>query len=124
VYFSYPLLLRKERGKIQQVEIKQSQLEFERQQKEREIVNSINIQHNNSVMLNQQIAAQQQQVSYSRVLRDAEQTRFFAGESSFFLVNTREMALINSEIRLYELKVRYAKATAQLFWASGTLLAQ
>ena len=124
VYFSYPLLLRKERGKIQQVEIKQSQLEFERQQKEREIVNSINIQHNNSVMLNQQIATQQQQVSYSRVLRDAEQTRFFAGESSFFLVNTREMALINSEIRLYELKVRYAKATAQLFWASGTLLAQ
>jgi outer membrane protein TolC len=124
VYFSYPLLLRKERGKIQQVEIKQSQLEFERQQKEREIVNSINIQHNNSVMLGQQIAAQKQQVTFSRVLRDAEQTRFFAGESSFFLVNTREMALINSEIRLYELQVRYAKATAQLYWASGTLLAQ
>lgn len=122
--FSYPLLLRKERGKLQRVEIKQMQIAAERIQKEREVTINIQTSHNNWITLQSQVQTQTSQVAYSRTLRDAEQTRFFTGESSFFLVNTREMALINSQIRLYELQARLKKTQASLFWASGTLIAQ
>lgn len=122
--FSYPLLLRKERGKLQRVEIKQMQVSADRQQKERELSNSIRINQNNWLMLESQVQIQTVQVGYSRALRDAEQTRFFTGESSFFLVNTRELALVNSEIRLYELQIRLAKTQALLYWSAGSLIAQ
>lgn len=122
--FNYPLLLRKERGKLQRVEIKQLQVSADRQQKEREVTNNIRVNQNNWMLLESQIRTQSTQVGYSRNLRDAEQTRFFTGESSFFLVNTREMALINSEIRLYELQVRLAKTQAMLYWSAGALIAQ
>lgn len=122
--FSYPLLLRKERGKLQRVEIKQLQVSADRQQKEREVTNNIRVNQNNWMLLESQIRTQSTQVGYSRNLRDADQTLFFTGESSFFLVNTREMALINSEIRLYELQVRLAKTQAVLYWSAGALIAQ
>lgn len=122
--FSMPILLRKERGKLQRVEIKQMQVSAERLQKEREVSANIQTSHNNWLTLQTQVQTQTTQVGYSRALRDAEQTRFFTGESSFFLVNTREMALINSEIRLYELQSRLQKTQASLFWASGSLIAQ
>lgn len=123
-HFTSPLFLRKERGRLQRVEIKQMQVSAERLQKEREVTNNIQTSHNNWITLQSQIQTQTTQVGYSRMLRDAEQTRFFTGESSFFLVNTREMALINSEIRLYELQVKLKKTQASLLWASGTLIAQ
>ena len=123
VQFSYPLLLRKERGKLQRIEIKQIQLTANLQQKQREIVTGIRINHTNWIMLQSQMATQMQQMTFQRELRDAEQFRFFAGESSFFLVNTREMTLINAELRLYELQVRAAKTKALLYWSSGTPLA-
>lgn len=123
VQFSYPLLLRKERGKLQRIEIKQLQLTANLQQKQREIVTGIRINHTNWIMLQSQMTTQMQQLTFQRELRDAEQFRFFAGESSFFLVNTREMTLINSELRLYELQVRAAKTKAMLYWSSGTPLA-
>lgn len=123
VSFSYPIFLRQERGKIQLTEIKMRQNELERIQREREISTEIETGYNNWVTLESQIGTQQKMVSNAVILRDGEQQRFNNGESSFFLVNTRELALINSQVRLAELQVRYAKNKAQLYWAAGTPLA-
>lgn len=121
--FTYPLFLRKERGKMQQIQIKQMQLNAAFLQKQREITISIKINHANWVMLQSQTMAQTSQLVLLTQLRDAEQTKFNSGESSFFLVNTREMALINSQLRLYELETRAAKTRAMLYWSTGGLLA-
>ncbi|MFN8712751.1 MAG: TolC family protein [Bacteroidota bacterium] len=121
--FSYSLFLRQERGKLKLTEIKQQQVAFDRQQAEREITNEINQVYNNWLALEKQLLLQQQQVINAGLLRDGEQRRFDAGESSFFLVNTRETALISAQIKLFEMQAKYAKVKAELYWAAGSLIA-
>ena len=61
-------------------------------------------------------------VNNAATLRNAEQIRFENGESSLFLVNTRERSLIDAQIKLAEIKSKYAKAKVELQWASGIRL--
>ncbi len=117
--FSYPLFLRQERGKLAQVEIKQDQNAFDQQQRLREINNEIYAAYQGRLAYEKQVQLQEKQVAYAQALRDGEQTRFENGESSFFLVNTREMALINSQIKLYELHAKYALSKAELQYYAG-----
>ncbi|GAB4133813.1 MAG: TolC family protein [Bacteroidia bacterium] len=121
--FSYNLFLRQERGKVQLVEVKQQQLAFERQQREREITIGIQSVYNNWIALESQLITQEKQVRNAQMLRDGEQQRFNAGESSFFLVNTRENSLISAQIKYYELQAKYAKNKAELYWSAGRLIA-
>ncbi|MCA6363136.1 MAG: TolC family protein [Bacteroidetes bacterium] len=123
ITFSYSLFLRQERGKLALTEIKQQQVAYEKQQMQRDITTEINQVYNNWLALEQQLRLQEQQVRNAELLRDGEQRRFDAGESSFFLVNTRETALINAQIKYYETQAKYAKTKAEMYWAAGRLLA-
>ncbi|MCU0432328.1 MAG: TolC family protein [Bacteroidia bacterium] len=123
ITFSYSLFLRQERGKLALTEIKQQQVAFEKQQMQRDIGTEINQVYNNWVALELQLRLQEQQVQNTELLRDGEQRRFDAGESSFFLVNTRETALISAQIKFYEMQAKYAKTKAELYWAAGRLIA-
>lgn len=122
--FSYSLFLRQERGKLQLTEIKQQQVALEQQQLVREVGNEVNAVYNDWVALELQLRIQRAQVRNAELLRDGEQRRFDAGESSFFLVNTRETTLISAEIKLRELQAKYAKTQAELYWSAGQLIAR
>ncbi|GAB2523914.1 TolC family protein [Spirosoma aerophilum] len=122
VDLTFPLFLRKERGKLRQVQIKAKQLTLERQQTCREIANDVQAAWNDLQALNRQIAVQQQTVVNQRILLRAEQAKFDMGESSLFLVNSRETKLIDLQLKLEELKVKYQKAVAALWYAAGTNL--
>lgn len=122
VTFSYSLFLRQERGKLALTEIKQQQVAFEKQQMQRDITTEINQVYNNWLALEQQLRILDQQVKNAELLRNGEQQRFDAGESSFFLVNTRESALISAQIKYYETLAKYAKTKAEMYWAAGRLL--
>jgi outer membrane protein TolC len=63
---------------------------------------------------------QQQAVANQRRLVQAEQQRFSLGESSLFLINTRESKLIDLSVKLEELRTKYQKALAGLWYAAGT----
>ncbi|MBO0948030.1 TolC family protein [Fibrella forsythiae] len=115
-----PLFLRKERGKLRQVQVKGQQLTLERQQTVRDIQNDILAARNEMVNLNQQILVQQQTVANQRRLVQAEQQRFALGESSLFLVNSRESKLIDLGVKLEELRTKYKKAIAALWYAAGS----
>ena len=41
-------------------------------------------------------------------MRQSEQTRFENGESSVFLLNTREAVLVSTRLKLAELQAKYA----------------
>ena len=62
---------------------------------------------------------QREAVALSRRLLDAEQSRFEAGESSLFLVNQRERALLDETIKLAEAEAKRVMATAKLATALG-----
>ncbi len=117
--FYFPLFLRKERAKVQQANIKLSQAGFERTQASREILNSINAFYNDLKNLESLLTIQESMVNNYQLLVSGEQEKFANGESSLFLVNTREAALLSSELKFIELQFKYAKTKAELLWAAG-----
>lgn len=119
--FSVPLFLRQERGKLGLVRIKRSQADFERQQLSREIRTRIEVSRNEMSALQEQIRIQEEQVRNAERMLQGEQFRFDSGEGSVFLMNTRENALINSRIKLEELKSKFGKSRALLYWSAGNL---
>jgi outer membrane protein TolC len=120
--FYSSLFLRKERGKLQQANIKIKNIDFEAKVVKREIVNDLLANFNNLKNLEQIIEIQTELVKNSFALRNAEQLRFENGESSLFLVNMRERSLIEAQIKQAEINSKYAKAKVQLQWSSGIKL--
>ncbi|MCU0389817.1 MAG: TolC family protein [Thermoflexibacter sp.] len=117
--FSFPLYLRKERAKVQQANIKLQQTQFERTQVNRELLNQINAIYNDLKNIENLLVLQESMVNNNRILLVGEQERFALGESSLFLVNTRETSFLSAEIKFIELQFKYAKAKAELLWAAG-----
>lgn len=121
VNFSVPLFLREERGKLGLTKLKIQQTTFEQQQLRRDIEIQVQTSWNELLAMREQINVQAQQVVNAGRMLDGEQFRFSAGESSIFLINARENALINSRIKLVELRTKYAKSKAFLYWSAGSL---
>ena len=117
---TFPLFLRKERGKLRQVQIKSQQLNLERQQTGRDIANDVQAAWNELKTLEGLIAVQQQTVVNQQTLVQAEQQKFDIGESSLFLINSRETKLIDLQVKLEDLRAKYQKAVAALWYAAGT----
>lgn len=120
VDFTFPLFLRKERGKLRQVQLKSQQLTLERQQTGRDIVNGVQAAWNELKALESQLALQRQTVANQQALLQAEQQKFDMGESSLFLINSRETKLIDLQVKQAELQAKYQKAVANLWYAAGT----
>jgi outer membrane protein TolC len=119
--FKSSLFLRKERGKFQlsTLKIKETNLAF--QQGKRELSNGVLIAFNELENIEKLRAIQQALVENASLLRDAEITRFDAGESSLFLVNQRERTLIEAQSKLAELIAKYAFAKTNLYFAAGII---
>ena len=67
----------------------------------------------------QLVLIQRDLVINATLLRDAEEIRFEAGESSLFLVNQRERTLIEAQAKLVELEAKYAQSKNNLQFVSG-----
>lgn len=120
VDFVFPLFLRKERGKLREVQVKNRQVNLERQQTSRDIQNTVQAAYNQLQALARQVALQQQTIQNQQRLLSAEQQKFDIGESSLFLVNSRETKLIDLRLKGEELKTKYQKAIAELHYVAGT----
>ena len=51
----------------------------------------------------------------------AEKTMFDSGESSLFIINSREMSYINSQLKLNELFIKKKKAVLEFDYSLGIL---
>lgn len=118
---AFPLFLRRERGKLREVQVKNQQVVLERQQTGRDITNDVQSAYNQLRALARQEAVQQQTIDNQRRLLDAELQKFGLGESSLFLVNARETKLIDLQVKGEELKTKYQKAVAELYFVAGTV---
>ncbi|MEQ8413562.1 MAG: TolC family protein [Imperialibacter sp.] len=121
VDFVFPLLLRKERAKLKIVKIKQQEYDLKITQKNREVINKIQQSYNKVYTLEEMIDQQREmQVNYERMLQ-AELTKFENGESSIFLINSRENKKLQGQIKLIELEAKYNRSLGELKWATGKL---
>ena len=119
VDFSFPLFLRKERAKLKSVNIKQQENELKLSQKLREITNKVNQSYNKCLTLRDMIAEQERMIANYIILLEGERTKFNNGESSIFLINSRENKRIAAEIKLIELQAEYGKTLGKLWWSAG-----
>ena len=117
--FAMPLFLRKERGKLQQVRIKQQSTGFELNLTRREIMNDIYAAYNEIRNYENQLRIQQDATNNQAILVRAEQRKFDIGESTLFLIKTRESKLIEMRTKVESLKSKYEKALANLAYMAG-----
>jgi len=121
VDFSFPVFLRKERGDLRLADIKLLEINYAQEQKTVEQSNKIEQYKNELKVLEQQTQLFSQLVKNYDALLTAEKRNFDAGESSLFLVNAREMALIDAQTKQIEIQAKFNKAKAGVLWAIGVL---
>ncbi|MCR9099082.1 MAG: TolC family protein [bacterium] len=121
VRFDFPVFLRKERGKLQLTRIKIQDAEYTLQRKQLEVENKINNYYNEQDNFIAQIALYEGAVQNYNTLLEAEYIKFDLGESSIFLVNSREQKLIEAQLKLIELRGKFFKTRQKLEWAAGRL---
>jgi outer membrane protein TolC len=121
VRFDFPVFLRKERGKLQLTRIKIQDTEYTLQRKQLEVENKINNYYNEQDNFIAQIELYEGAVQNYNTLLEAEYIKFELGESSIFLVNSREQKLIDAQLKLTELRGKFHKTRQKLQWAAGQL---
>ncbi|MBO3117269.1 TolC family protein [Winogradskyella sp. DF17] len=115
VNISFPLFLRKERGDLKLAKLKLQDTEFE--------INSTRINLTNKIeALKQELDSYVDQneitlqiIDDSAELLKAEERKFRLGESSLFLVNSREAKLIESRLKGIDIENKFFKTKAKLF---------
>ncbi|MCF0057123.1 TolC family protein [Dyadobacter sp. CY356] len=120
VDFSFPLFLREQRGKLREIKVKQMALDYDMQQTGREINTSILNAYNKLKAYEVQLAIQSGSIDNQQVLLRGELAKFELGESTLFLINSRETKLIDMRLKLAELVSSYQKSVAELYYTAGT----
>ncbi len=119
--FSLPLYLRKPRNEYRMATLvaynnklelnnKQNQIEF----KYRFVFEGLNI-------LSSQISNATRSAAFTRLLLEAERVKFESGESSLFLLNSREQKWLETEVKLAEYKQKFVKTFLELVYLRGEL---
>lgn len=119
VNFSFPILLRKERGDLQLAKLKINDLNFERTAASLSLQNKIDASQAEIASLEKQSALILTIVKDYIALVTAEERKFSLGESSLFLINSREQKLIDAQLKENEILAKNLGATANLYNALG-----
>ncbi|MFD2726816.1 TolC family protein [Hyunsoonleella rubra] len=115
VNVSFPLFLRKERGDLKLAKLKLQDTRFDIQNTKVSLQNKIDAinQELDSYVLQNEVTGTIVE-DYSTMLT-AEERKFFLGESSLFLVNSRESKLIDAKLKAIEIENDFFKTKANLF---------
>ena len=115
VNISVPLFLRKERGELKLAKVKLQDTDYERISTKLTLKNKIIAIQNELQSFELQNELTKNVITDYEQLVSAEERRFFVGESSLFLVNSRESKLIDSKLKAVELQNKFFKTKALLF---------
>ena len=113
--FSIPIFLRKERAglKLAKLKIQDTQLSLQFERKSLE--NKLKSQQQEIISLQKQQAYNAELVQNYNQLLTAEDRLFGMGESSLFLINSRENTLVSSQLNAIGLENRYFQALLGLY---------
>lgn len=113
------LLLLKERGKAARSAQKTEYARLDRDRVRRDLVVGLRLALNDLLLLEQLLGAQRTAVQLATRLRDAEQARFVAGESTLLVVTLRERLVLDEAVKLAALEGKLVSARAALAVALG-----
>ena len=115
VNISFPLFLRKERGDLKLTKLKVQDVQFELKTTEIALKNKIEAIKQEILSLQQQNKLTSEIVEDYKTMLRAEERKLFLGESSLFLINSRESKLIDSKLKAITLENNLLNTTASFF---------
>ncbi|MEY8781832.1 TolC family protein [Allomuricauda sp. XS_ASV26] len=113
--FQMPIFLRKERGDLKLAKFKLRDAEYERDNAEVEIQNKVIAIYNELDSFTQQNQLIRDIVNDYSTMLTAEERKFSFGESSLFLINSRESKLIDAYLKRNEMQNKFFHTKAMLF---------
>lgn len=113
--FSFPLFLRKERGSLKLADLEIQDSEFGLQFERKNLENKLKAQQQEIVSLEKQQDYNDKLVKDFTTLLNAEDRLFEMGESSLFIINSRENSLVSSQLNEIALENRYLNAIIGLY---------
>ena len=118
---SFPLLLRNSLNNYKMSKINSQNNNYELMNKGNELNYKLNSLKQNITTLSEQLLNAEKTARYSKQLVDAEKIKFTNGESSLFLLNTRENKWLESELKLAEFKLKFIKTVINVIYLKGNL---
>ncbi len=115
INFQFPLFLRKERGELKLAKFQLRDALYEFDNAEIEIWNKIRAINNELDSFKTQNNLINDIIGNYNTLLAAEERKFSFGESSIFLINSRENNLIDAKLKQTEVENKYFRAKAKLF---------
>lgn len=115
VTFRLPLFLRKERGDLKLAKFKLKDAQFDLDNAEIELKNKIVGLYRELESFETQNVLIDDIVDNYNTLLSAEERKFSFGESSLFLINSRESKLIDAELKQIEVQNKFYTVKAKLF---------
>lgn len=115
VNFAFPIFLRKERGSLKLADLKIQDSEFGLQFERKNLENKLKAQQQEIVSLEKQQDYNDKLVKDFTTLLNAEDRLFEMGESSLFIINSRENSLVSSQLNEIALENRYLSAIIGLY---------
>jgi outer membrane protein TolC len=113
--FYFPLFLRKERGSLKITKFKMQDAQFNLDLERVQLTNKIIAQQTEIISLEKQKKLIDDLVKDNQTMLNAEERLFTFGESSLFLINTRENNLVLAQISQISIENRYLNSNAELF---------
>ncbi len=108
-------------GQYKAARIKIKALDLDRNFIQLNLENKVRFHYNEVLNLQKQIRIYEDAYKNYVRLFDAEQLKFSLGETTLFLLNTRESKVLEAQQKLLELKAKFYQSFASLNWASGQL---
>lgn len=112
---AFPLFLRKERGDLRLAKFKLQDARFDISNAKITIQNKVLAIYRELESFETQNDLIEDIVKDYATMLNAEERKFSFGESSLFLINSREKSLIDNQLKAIELQNKYLKAKAKLF---------
>ena len=115
VNFAFPVFLRKERGGLKLAKFKIQDTQFQLDLEKVQLANKINAQKIELTSLQKQRSLVTELVSDNLMMLNSEERLFSFGESSLFLLNTRENNLVLAQLADISIENRYFISNSELF---------
>ena len=115
VDFSIPIFLRKERGSLKIAKLKIQDLKFDIEQQRLELKNKIKAQQTEITSLKRQKAVIDNLVQDYLIMLNSEEKLFSFGESSIFLINSRENNLVSAKLSQISIENQFYISNAELY---------
>jgi outer membrane protein TolC len=116
---SFPLFLRNSRNEYKMSKINAENNNLELTNANNELNFKINALKQTLKLIGEQLLYADKAAKYSKLLVEAEKLKFNNGESSLFMLNTREAKWLESELKLVEYKLKFVKTILSLIYLNG-----